>query len=82
MELRPWPAALGDFLLLMDAPCQDPTVDLPRRRLRMAILVTAAYRTTNSARHSAPAAPAEAADMMRQAMWEAVRRRHLPRAGP
>ena len=73
MELRQWPAALGDFLLLTDAPCQDPTVDLPRRRLRMAILVTAAYRTTNSARHSAPAAPAEAADMIRQAMWEAVR---------
>ena len=73
MELRQWPAALGDFLLLTDAPCQDPTVDLPRRRLRMAILVTAAYRTTNSARHGAPAAPTEAADMIRQAMWEAVR---------
>ena len=43
LELRPWPAALGDFLLATDSPCQDPSVDLPRRRLRMAILVTAAY---------------------------------------
>ena len=47
LELRPWPAALGDFLLFTDPPWQDPSVDLPRRRLRMAILVTAAYRTAN-----------------------------------
>ena len=73
IELCPWPAALGDFLLLTDAPCQDPTVDLPRRRLGMAVLVTAAYRTTNAARQSIPATPTGAADMMRQAMWEAVR---------
>ena len=73
LELCPWPAALGDFLLVTDPPCQDPRMDLPRRRLRMAILVTAAYRTANSARQCAPTSPAETGDMMRLAMWEAVR---------
>ena len=73
LEIRPWPAALGDFLLVTDPPCQDPSVDLHRRRLRMAIIVTAAYRTANSARQCVPTTPAETGDMMRQAVWEAVR---------
>ena len=73
LAMRPWPQAMGDFLLLTHPECQDHTVSPARITLRMAILVTAAYHVTNSARNNLPHSDAEAVSMLRQSLWEAVR---------
>ena len=64
LALRPWPQAMGDFLLLTHPECQDHAVSPDRITLRMAILVTAAYHVTNSARNHLPHSGAEATSMM------------------
>ena len=73
LELQPPPHAITDFLLITPPPSPDPTVTPPRRCLRMALLVTAAYNTTNAARHKPPRAVQETMDMMCQSLREAAR---------
>ena len=73
LVMRPWPQAMGDFLLLTHPECRDHTVSPARITLRMAFLVTAAYHVTNSARNNLPRNDAEAVSMLRQSLWEAVR---------
>ena len=73
LELQPPPQAITNFLLITPPPSPDPTVTPSRRCLRMAILVTAAYNTTNAARHKPPRTMQETMDMLCQSLREAVR---------
>ena len=74
LQLRPWPHAMGDFLLVTTPPCTDATVGQERILIRMALLLTATYRVTNATRHKPPRGPHEARDMMHQALWEAAKK--------
>ena len=71
LHMRPWPHALCDFLLATG----PPSAPHPSRACltRSAILLYAAYTTTNAARHRAPRTEAEAVAMMQQAIAEGVR---------
>ena len=69
--MRPWPHALLDFKLATGPPAAPH----PSRAslTRSAILLYAAYITTNTARHKAPRNEAEAIAMIQQAIAEGVR---------
>ena len=71
LHMRPWPHALCDFLLATG----PPSAPHPSRAslTRSAILLYAAYTTTNAARHRAPRTGAEAIAMIQQAIAEGVR---------
>ena len=80
LELQPPPHAITNFLLITPPPSSDPTVTPPRRYLRMALLVTAAYNATNAARHKPPRNAQEVTDMLGQSLREAVRNHPVARA--
>jgi hypothetical protein len=68
LTLRHWPFGLADFLLSSGPPHGCAISD--QELVRWALLVFAAYTTTNAARHRIPASAQESADMMQQAIWE------------
>ena len=73
LQLREWPHALGDFMLITRPTCNDPRVTQERILLRMALLVAAVYRVTNTARRRRPSTTQESHSMMRQALLESVK---------
>ena len=73
LQLREWPHALSDFMLITLPTCSDPRVTQGRILLRMALLVAAVYRVTNTARRRRPSTTQEAHSMMRQALLESVK---------
>ena len=71
LNLREWPYALTDFLMVQGPPTTRHPDD--EHITRHSLLLYAAYRVTNAARHRRPASRAEVAGMLQQAIGEGTR---------
>ena len=71
LNLRGWPHAISDFMMLQGPPTARHPDD--EAIARHSLLLYAAYRVTNDARHRRPATRAEVAGMLQQAIGEGTR---------
>ena len=71
LNLREWPYALTDFLMVQGPPTTRHVDD--EHITRHSLLLYATYRVTNASRHRRPASRAEVAGMLQQAIGEGNR---------